>query len=278
MLGIAAIGSTTQDRQIPRHTDSDRHGDILVDCKVTPFTNLVLDFTLTHPQTGSTDKYHIGSWKPDTLDMANNKKIKKCTFPYEQAQHPFLSLTADTYSRISNDFVRFLWMMATSASTNFRLSQPSPNSEPSLSQDTFTKLCCSPFPCFRVQIAAAITKAAAASFVPDSTNVGIPTFACGTWIRPGKQSPPVSYPVHIVFCLFLCVCLCCAFCNLVTCLYLCFLFSVCWFLQSVVLLLYVTLALLFPLHIFCSCIHTYIIYFPFFSTVILSIKTTLFSW
>ncbi len=38
-------------------------------------------------------------------------------------------------------------------------------------------------------------------------------------LRPGGRSPPVSYPVHVVFCLFLCVCLCCAFCDLVTCLY-----------------------------------------------------------
>jgi hypothetical protein len=51
------------------------------------------------------------------LGMANNKKIKKHALPYEQAQHAFLSLTADTYSKISNDFVRFLWMMATAAST-----------------------------------------------------------------------------------------------------------------------------------------------------------------
>jgi hypothetical protein len=44
-------------------------------------------------------------------------------------------------------------------------------------------------------------------------------------LRPGGQSPPVSYPVHVVFCLFLCVCLCCAFCGLVMCLSLCFLFA-----------------------------------------------------
>ncbi len=108
-----------------------------MDCKVAPFSDLVLDcrdrdrdrdFTLTHPRTGSSNKYPIGSWKPDALGMANNKKTKKHALPYEQAQHAFLSLTADTYSKISDDFVRFLWMMATAASTNFRLSQPSPNS------------------------------------------------------------------------------------------------------------------------------------------------------
>jgi hypothetical protein len=67
-------------------------------------------------------------------------------------------------------------MMATAASTNFRLSEPSHNSKPSLSQDTFTKLRGSLFSRFWVQIAAAIAKAAAACFVPDSTNDGISTF------------------------------------------------------------------------------------------------------
>ena len=202
MLGIAAIGSTTKDGQIPRHVDSDRHGDILVDCKVAPFSDLVLDFTLTHPRTGSSNKYPIGSWKPDALGTANNKKIKKHALSYEQAQHAFLSLTADTYGKISDDFVRFLWMMANAASTNFRLSQPSPNSEPSLSQDTFTKLRGSLFSRFRVQIAAAIAKAAAARFVPDSTNDGIPTFV--VWDRGRKpltnSAPEDDLPLYHIPC------------------------------------------------------------------------------
>ncbi len=122
----------------------------------------VLDFTLTHPRTGSSNKHPIGSWKPEALTTANNKKMKKHVIPYEQAHHAFLSLTADTYGKISDDFVRFLWMMANTASTNSRLSQPSPNSEPPLSQDSFTKLRGSFFSRFRVQIAAAIAKAAAA--------------------------------------------------------------------------------------------------------------------
>jgi hypothetical protein len=109
--------------------------------------------------------------------MANNKKMQKHALPraYKQAQHAFLSLTADTYycdDKISDDFVRCLWMMATAASSSTnsqsRLSQPSPNSEPSLSQDTFTKLRGSLFSRFRIQIAVAIAKAAAAHFVPDS--------------------------------------------------------------------------------------------------------------
>jgi hypothetical protein len=136
------------------------------------------------------------------LGTANNKKIKKHALPYEQAQHAFLSLIADTYGKISDDFVRFLWMMANAASTNFRLSQPSPNSEPSLSQDTFTKLRGSLFSRFRVQIAAAIAKAAAARFVPDSTNDGIPTFI--VWDRGRKpltnSAPEDDLPLYHIPC------------------------------------------------------------------------------
>jgi hypothetical protein len=130
------------------------------------------------------------------------QKDKKHALPYEQAQHgvehAFLSLTANTYGKISDDFVRFLWMIAIAASTNFRLSQPSPNSEPSLSQDTFTKLCSSLFSRFRVQIAAAT----AARFVPDSTNDGIPTFV--VWDRGRKpstnSSPEDDLPLYHIPC------------------------------------------------------------------------------
>jgi hypothetical protein len=86
-------------------------------------------------------------------------------------------------------------MMATAASTNFRLSQPSPNSEPSSSQDTFTKLRGSLFSRFRVQIDAAIAKAAAARFVPDSTNDGITIFVVweSDWDR-GRKPLTSSAP------------------------------------------------------------------------------------
>ncbi len=125
----------------------------------------------------------------------------------EQAQHAFLSLTANTYSKISDNFVCFLWMMATAASTNFHLSQPSPNSEPqdtfTKPQDTFTKLRGSLFSRFRVQIAAAIAKAAAARFVPDSTNDGIPTFV--VWDRGRKpltnSAPEDDLPLYHIPCI-----------------------------------------------------------------------------
>ncbi len=36
-------------------------------------------------------------------------------------------------------------------------------------------------------------------------------------LRPGGRSPPVSYPVHVVFCLFLCVCVCVALSVILWC-------------------------------------------------------------
>ncbi len=90
-------------------------------------------------------------------------------------------------------------MTVTVTVTNFRLSQPSPNSEPSLSQDTFNKLRGSLFSRFKqVQIAAAIAKAAAARFMPDSTNDGIPTFV--VWDRGRKpltnSAPEDDLPLY----------------------------------------------------------------------------------
>jgi hypothetical protein len=39
--------------------------------------HLVLDYTLTHPRTGSSNKYPIGSWKPDALSNKKQQKDKK---------------------------------------------------------------------------------------------------------------------------------------------------------------------------------------------------------
>jgi hypothetical protein len=71
-----------------------------------------------------------------------------------------------------------------------------------LLMDTFTKLRGSLFSRFRVQIAAAIAKAAAARFVPDSTNDGIPTFV--VWDRGRKpltnSAPEDDLPLYHIPC------------------------------------------------------------------------------
>ncbi len=190
ILDLSGMPSTTKEAQIPRHLDTAKHGDILVQCPVGHFPDLVLDFSLIHPRTGSSARLPTGTWKPQALANAthDNHKTAKHAISYEQTNHAFLSLIANTYGQISNDFVRFLWVVATAASTNFRLSQPHSQDGSSQSQDLFTKQRGSVFSRIRVQIGAAIAKVAAARFVPDSADDGLPLPV--VWDRP-------KIPTHI---------------------------------------------------------------------------------
>ncbi len=89
---------------------------------------------------------------------------------------PTCPLTADTYGKISEDLVRFIWMVATSASTNFRPSQllPTDTSAPVTVLDECAVQRGFFFSRMRVQLAAAIAKAAAARFVQDAVDNGLP--------------------------------------------------------------------------------------------------------
>ncbi len=81
---------------------------------------------------------------------------------------------ADTYGKISEDFVRFIWMVATSASTNFRPSELPSTDGPDAQLDEFAVQRGFFFSRMRVQVAAAIAKAAAARFVQDDVDDGLP--------------------------------------------------------------------------------------------------------
>jgi hypothetical protein len=85
---------------------------------------------------------------------------------------------ADTYSKISDDFLCFIWMAAHFASRNFCLSEPSSaagtaEASPAL-QDDYAVWRGSLFSHFRVQIGAALAKAAAARFLQDTVDDGLP--------------------------------------------------------------------------------------------------------
>jgi hypothetical protein len=95
----------------------------LVQCKVEYHEDLVLDFSLTHPQSGFSTLHPVGSWKPDAHANLSQSKNRRHAIPYEQANHVFLSLTADTNSPTT--LCAFFGWLADSASTNSRLSQPS---------------------------------------------------------------------------------------------------------------------------------------------------------
>ena len=196
VLDAAGIPFTAREAQIPRHIDSAKRGDILVQCKVAPFPDLVLDFSLTHPRTGASNLHPIGSWKPDALANADKAKSRKHAVSYEQSNHAFLSLTADTYGKVSDDFVRFLWLVANTASTNSRLSQSPSEHGCSQSQDSFATLRGSFFSRIRVQVGAALAKAAAARFVPDSADDGLPLPVLWDRKAPGTAASPHDLPLY----------------------------------------------------------------------------------
>jgi hypothetical protein len=59
------------------------------------------------------------SWKPDSLANLTQSKNRKHAIPSAQANHAFLSLKADTFGKLSDDFVRFHLLLSNSAWTNF---------------------------------------------------------------------------------------------------------------------------------------------------------------
>ena len=165
---------TIREANIPRHADSKKRGDILVQCKIGRFEDLVLDFSLTHPRSGVSKLHPVGDWKPGALDKTLHNKDRKHGIAYEQGNHAFLSLVADTYGKLSEDSVCFIWMLANAASTNSRLSQPHSDSASPESPDDFAVRRGSFFSRMRVQLGAAIAKAAAARFVTDGADDGLP--------------------------------------------------------------------------------------------------------
>jgi hypothetical protein len=90
VLDMSGMPFTTKQAQILRHLDSAKCSDILVQCKLAHFEDLVLDFSLTHPRTGFSTLHLVGSWKPDALANLTQSKNRKHAIPYEQADHAFL--------------------------------------------------------------------------------------------------------------------------------------------------------------------------------------------
>ena len=82
----------------------------------------------------------------------------------------------------------FLWMLANSASTNSSISQPSSQDSANLSPDSFATQVGSSFSRIVVRVGAAVAKAAAARFMPDSEDDGLPLPVFGTGqLKPSTQ-------------------------------------------------------------------------------------------
>jgi hypothetical protein len=113
--------------------------------------------------------------------------------PWEQANDAFLFLTADTYRKLSDDLVRFLWTLASSVSTNSRLSQPSFQGSADPCRMTLLPrkwALHSRGYGFRL---AAIAKASAAHFVPDSSLRKWPPSPC--FCKVGTSQQPLNLPL-----------------------------------------------------------------------------------
>jgi hypothetical protein len=119
-LDMSGMPFTTRKAQILHLLDSAKCSDILAKCKVAHHKDLDLDFSLTHPRTCSSTLRPVSSWKPDALANLTQSKNRKHAVLYEQANHAF----CPSRGKLSVDFVRFLWMLANSASMNSRRSQP----------------------------------------------------------------------------------------------------------------------------------------------------------
>ena len=195
-LEMSGLPYTTREANIPHHADSTKRGDILVQCKLGRFEDLVLDFSLTHPRSGTSKLHPIGAWKPDALGHTLKNKDRKHAISYEQGNHAFLSLVADTYGKLSDDFVRFIWMVANAASTNSRLSQPPSDQASTEPSDSFAVCRGAFFSRMRVQLGAAIAKAAAARFVTDGTDDGLPVHVVCEKRAPTRASSLPDLPLY----------------------------------------------------------------------------------
>jgi hypothetical protein len=130
------------------------HGHcVLYVCVPVPhYEHSVLDFSLTHPRTGASSLHPVGSCKPDALANLTQSRNRKHAIMYEQANDAFLSLTADAHGKLSDDFVRFLWMLVDSASTNSRHSRPSAQDSADPSPDSVAAQVGSSFSCMRARM------------------------------------------------------------------------------------------------------------------------------
>ncbi len=67
-LHTSGLAYTAKESQIPAHVDSCKKGDIMVQCQLGSFQDLILDLSLTHPRYGASKLHLLGQWKAHGLD------------------------------------------------------------------------------------------------------------------------------------------------------------------------------------------------------------------
>jgi hypothetical protein len=78
---------------------------------------------LTGARCGVCKLHAVGDWKPDALSHELKSQDSKHATSHEQGNHALVSLVADTYGKMADDLVRFMWMVANAGWTNCGLSQ-----------------------------------------------------------------------------------------------------------------------------------------------------------
>ena len=110
-------------------------------------------------------KQPAGVWKPvyDGVEASANAKRNKHDAAYANLGYTFVPLAADTYGDLSEDFVRFIWLVATIAVTNSRQSQPQVEDDESQKvDDDFQRVRGLLFTRMKSRIGIALAKAATA--------------------------------------------------------------------------------------------------------------------
>lgn len=112
---------STKPSGIPKHdpkkSKSDRIkenslGDVFIQEKFGAFNGLVADFNMCHPRFGSSQVRGEGEWRCNAMQTAIKAKNDKHLSEYNKQNRAFVALVADTYGVLSDDLVRFLWLIA----------------------------------------------------------------------------------------------------------------------------------------------------------------------
>ena len=124
LTGYTDIQATFDEKRVPRQRDGPI-GDAWMDVKVGACKALILDFVMTHPKRGSDGQGgRQGEWvRVDDLDsVLHSKQQKHAT--YRQMQIEYATLAATTYGKLSEDFVRLLWIMVSRSSRDWEETEP----------------------------------------------------------------------------------------------------------------------------------------------------------
>ena len=174
-------------------------GDVWIGEKIGGFEGLVGDFTMCHPRFGSSQAHKEGEWRLDAMDLAIKGKNNKHLKGYNIKNRAFVALVSDTYGVLSDDLVRFLWLLA------HRAAEKSDHDHgPMLGVDSnigFVRRRSAKYARVCTYMGVAIAKAVVARIVHNSTIDSLEPFLWdSTWRNTGKFDVDGDLPVQHAVC------------------------------------------------------------------------------